>query len=254
MVAALLVGFIVWKAFWGGGDEHPHELGPHGGIVVAINKDEPHYHVEVVVEKGGVIRLYTFGEETDEALEVEPRFLIADTMAAGDTDPTSVILRPVPQPKDAGGKTSQFVGRLPTELLGKRLAVTIPHLGIRGQVFRFSFNMSSGDKELAVQAVAEEKKLLLNPGGKYTEADIKANGQVTVSEQFKGVRLVHELRPAVGDKICPVTRVKANARISWVVGRRTYRFCCPPCIVDFVQHAKERPEQIQAPEEFVQKD
>ena len=74
---------------------------------------------------------------------------------------------------------------------------------------------------------------------------------VTASEKFKGVMASHDLTPRPGDAICPITLTKANPKFTWVVGGKTYAFCCPPCIDEFVQTAKERPDQIKEPGDYV---
>ena len=98
----------------------------------------------------------------------------------------------------------------------------------------------------------EERKLYLTPGGKYTEADIKANGGVTASEKFKGVKAEHDAKPKPGDRICPISRTKANPKFAWVIGGKEYQFCCPPCVDEFVRKAKERPDDVKPPESYVQ--
>jgi hypothetical protein len=99
----------------------------------------------------------------------------------------------------------------------------------------------------------EERKLYLTPGGKYTEADIKANGGVTASQKFRGFVARHDLKPKPGDRICPITLTKANPACAWVVGGKRYEFCCPPCVDEFVNAAKESPEELKEPEDYVKK-
>ena len=100
---------------------------------------------------------------------------------------------------------------------------------------------------------AEERKLYLTPGGKYTDADIKANGGAVAEAAFKGLKAEHDLKPKPGDKICPVTLTKANPKFSWVIDGETYQFCCPPCVDEFVALAKEKPDEIQPPEFYRKK-
>mgnify|MGYP005861200791 CR=1 FL=1 len=99
---------------------------------------------------------------------------------------------------------------------------------------------------------AEERELYLTPGGTYTEADVAANGRKTASEAYPNFRTNHDADPRPGDPVCPVTRTKADPRCSWVVGRRTYMFCCPPCIDDFVRLAKTDPGRVRPPEGYIQ--
>jgi hypothetical protein len=97
----------------------------------------------------------------------------------------------------------------------------------------------------------EEQRLYLSPGGYYTVADIKANGTLP-SQKFRGFRASHDSNPQPGDRLCPVTQTKANRECTWIIGGQRYQFCCPPCIAEFVRLAKERPEQIQSPDAYVQ--
>ena len=98
---------------------------------------------------------------------------------------------------------------------------------------------------------ADEQKLYLTPGGKYTVADIKANGNVTASVKFQGFMSAHDMHPKAGDKICPVTMTKANPKCTWIVDGKAYEFCCPPCVDEFVKLAKETPDEIKEPGEYV---
>jgi hypothetical protein len=232
--------------------EHAHKPGQHGGSIVEIGRDN--YHAEAVFEKGGVLRLYTLGQDEAKIQEVEAQTLTGYVKPEGGSEATAVTFRPVPQAGDAEGKTSQFVANLPKDLAGKRLEVTIPSIRIAGERFRLGFQSApAAHDEGLLDKVSgdEERQLYLTPGGKYTEADIKANGKMTASEKFKGVMASHDLKPKRGDKICPITRTKANPKVTWIVGGKAYQFCCPPCIDEFVKTAKEHPEEIKEPEAYV---
>jgi YHS domain-containing protein len=234
--------------------EHAHRPGGHGGTVVEIGRDN--YHAEAVFETGGTLRLYTLGKDEARVQEVESQILTAYVRAEGGTESTPFQLRPVPQSGDAEGKTSQFVGKLPRELAGRQVEVTVPSIRIGGERFRLGFTSASASHDEGMPARAadeEERRLFLTPGGKYTEADIKANGSTTASEKFKGVMSSHDMRPRPGDRICPVTLTKANPKFTWVVGGKTYQFCCPPCVDEFVKTAKEHPEEIKDPGDYVKK-
>jgi hypothetical protein len=167
-------------------------------------------------------------------------------------------LRADPQPGDKSGMTSAFVGQLPADLVGKNLEVVIPSIRIEGERFRFSFksapepshSMAGMPTKVADDA---ERKLYLTPGGGYTDADIAANGNVTPSMKFKGIRAEHDMKPKSGDKICPITMTKANPKFTWIVGGKAYEFCCPPCVDEFVAQAKENPTEIKDPEAYRKK-
>jgi YHS domain-containing protein len=234
--------------------EHAHKPGAHGGSIVEIGRDN--YHAEAVFEKGGVVRLYLLGRDEAKVQEVEAQTLTAYVKVEGDTESTSFSLEPVPQAGDAAGQTSQFLGRLPKELSGRRLEVTVPSIRIAGERFRFGFQSVNEVHEAAPPAplpAGEERALYLTPGGKYTAEDIQANGVMTAAEKFKGQMAAHNLKTQSGDKICPITLTKANPKFSWVVGGKTYEFCCPPCVDEFVKVAKEQPETIQEPEAYIKR-
>jgi YHS domain-containing protein len=99
----------------------------------------------------------------------------------------------------------------------------------------------------------EERALYLTPGGIYTEADIKANGSVTAGDKYKGKMAKHDMKPKAGDKICPITMTKANPKFTWIIGGKTYEFCCPPCIDEYVLLAKTSPKEVLDPSEYVKK-
>lgn len=235
--------------------EHGHKPGAHGGIMVEIGRDN--YHAEAVFEKGGTVRLYTLGNDEAKVQEVEAQVLTAYVKPEAGTESTSVLFTAEPQAGDTEGKTSQFVGNLPRELWGQKVAVTVPSFRIAGERFRVGFtNIAVAHAEEGMPAALDteaERKLYLTPGGKYTEADIKANGNMTASQKFKGVMASHDLKPKPGDKICPITLTKASPKFTWIVGGKTYEFCCPPCVDEFVKTARESPEDIKEPEAYVKK-
>ena len=109
-----------------------------------------------------------------------------------------------------------------------------------------------GDMPAGVDA-DEERALYLTPGGLYTEADIKANGAVTASDKYKGKMAKHDMKPKAGEKVCPITMTKANPKFTWIIGGKTYEFCCPPCIDEFVLLAKTSPKEVLEPTEYVKK-
>lgn len=233
--------------------EHPHVSGAHGGIVVPIGSDS--YHAEAVIEKDGIFRLLTLGADETRIQEVDVQLIKAYVKAAGESDATPIDMKAVPQEGDADGKTSQFVGQLPAAAIGKAIDVTIPNLRIGGERFRVGFTTAvvshDGGMPAAVTG-AEEQKLYFTPGGKYTQADIDANGKLPAAAKFKGFMSKHDMAPKPGDLICPVTFTKANPKIEWTVDGKKYLFCCAPCVDEFVRMAKEEPDQIKAPDEYVQ--
>lgn len=232
--------------------EHPHKPGSHGGIIVPIGSDS--YHAEAVIEKGGDFRLLTLGKDESRIQEVDVQTIKAYVKVVGQPDATPIELAATPQDGDAHGKTSQFVGQLPEDLRGKPLEVTIPNLRINGERFRIGFTTATAAHQEDMPAglpADEEQSLYLTPGGKYTEADIEANGRMTASQKFKGILSSHDMKPKPGDRICPITLTKANPKFTWIIGGEPYEFCCPPCVDEFVKTAKEQPELVQLPISYI---
>jgi YHS domain-containing protein len=237
-----------------GDAEHGHKPSSHGGIIIPIGSDS--YHAEAVFEKGGILRLYTLGQNEAHVLEVDAQPLTGYVKIEGGTESESFILTPKPQPGDQAGRTSLFVGQLPKEMSGKKVEVTIPSIRIGSERFRLGFkSLPDADEHGMPAKVADEdeRKLYLTPGGKYTEADIKANGNTIASVKFKGLKAQHDAKPQPGDTLCPISMTKASSKFSWVIDGKTYEFCCPPCVDEFVQMAKESPEEIKPPEFYIQK-
>jgi hypothetical protein len=234
--------------------EHGHKPAAHGGLIVEIGADN--YHAEAVYEKGGALRLYTLGKDESRVQEVEVQTLRAFVRRAGETESTSFTLKPEPQAEDSAGKTSLFVGVLPEGYQWPRVEITVPSITIAGERLRFTISPEQGghDEDMPTKvADDDERQLYLTPGGKYTLSDIAANGRQTASQAFRGQQSSHNDKPQPGDKICPISSTKSSEKFVWVVGGEKYEFCCPPCVDEFIKLAKEQPEKIKPPEEYIKK-
>ena len=236
-------------------EEHGHKPGAHGGILVSLGRDS--YHAEAVFEKGRKVRLYMLGKEETRVQEVDVQDLTGFVTAEGSTEAVPLAFKPEPQPGDSKGKTSLFVATLPEETAGKKVQVTINNITVAGERFRIGFGnevLAHADDAMPVKKVAgEEAGLFLTPGGLYTAADIAANGKAIPAVKYNGIRPTHDAQPKAGEKICPISETKANPKFTWVVGGKTYEFCCVPCIEEFVSTAKEKPDRIKEPSEYVKK-
>jgi hypothetical protein len=232
---------------------HDHAQGTHGGTIISLGRDE--YHVEAVFESTGTLRLYPLAADESQVMEIEDQSPLVHVRAVGEPDATTITLRPDPQEGDTPGRTSRFVAELPPALAGRDVAVSIPLLRINGRRFRLAFSSPHDSlRDMPAKVVDdEERELYLTPGGIYTAADIAANGNVTASEKFRGFRAKHDHNPQPGDRLCPITRTKANPDCAWIIAGQTYEFCCPPCIDEFVRLAKESPDAIAPPEAYVQR-
>lgn len=259
LTIGLILAGLVWAFFWWRGSPkqppsvHRHEEGEHGGIIIAVG--DAHYHVEALFASGGVIKLFTLGKDQSRVMPVPLQTITAYVRPSGAMEAVPVTLEPTRQPGDLENETSAFEGTLPLELVGSELLVVVPSIAMGDGRYRFGFLAQAGDEAVMPRKItnAAERELYLTAGGKYTEADIKANDSATPSEKFKGFQSNHNVHAAAGDKICPITNTKANPNCTWVVNGQRHEFCCPPCIDEFVRLAKEHPEQILDPSEYVQK-
>ena len=98
-----------------------------------------------------------------------------------------------------------------------------------------------------------ERALYLVPGGRYTQADIIANGSLLPSLRYRGFQARHDFKPKPGEMLCPISRTKANAACTWIIDGQSYQFCCPPCIDELVRMAKDRPDELLAPSDYVKR-
>src|SRR5208283_1801092 len=204
---------------------HAHDKpGSHGGLISPIGTEN--YHVEAVFEKEGIVKLYVLGKDEARVQEVESQSLEAYVKPMDGMEATQVDFQAVPQKGDTQGKTSRFIGKLPPELRGKAVTGTVPSITISGERFRFSFASGQSHEDPMPQQVSAEqaRELYLTPGGKYTQADIEANGTMTAPQKYEGFRASHNIKPSKGDKVCPVTLTKANPKCTWIVGGNTYEF------------------------------
>ncbi len=218
-------------------------------MVVAIDK-ENRFHAEAAFDPGGRVRLYTFGRELTEVRPVAARTVCAAVRGHDGADEYAVMLRPEPQDTDPPGTASRFVGRLPPAMWRDHLRLVVWSLLIDGDRFLFEIDASGlpPDPTLTERAAAVEAALYSNPGGKYREEDIRANGAAAASRKYRGERPAHNDKPVAGERVCPVTRSRGDPRFVWLIGGREYRFCCPPCIDEFVATAKERPDEVREPD------
>lgn len=231
---------------------HGHRPAAHGGTLVTLGDDE--FHVEAVTEAGGTVWLYTLGRDETRVIDVPAEDLAAHVVPVGEWVAYPVVLRSAPQPGDPLGRTSRFRGELPAACAGRPVTVTVPNVRIDDRRYRvvFATHGTAHGPEMPAKVVdAEEGDLYLVPGGKYSAADISANGRQTASAKFHGFRAEHDFMPEPGNRICPVTRTKANPKCSWIIGGQEYWFCCPPCVDEFVRLAKEQPAEVRDAADYV---
>lgn len=242
--------------------KHAHR-NAHGGLVLSVGKG----HVEAVRETGGRLRLYALGEDETVLNPIPTREIRADALPDGSAEAYPLTLTAEPQPGEPDGASSTFAGKLPESMARAPMTLSMI-LPLEGRLHRVRFRLEpegthatpdahagggtpsgheAGDSPAMPDAASpgDQERLYRTPGGRYTKADIRANGTALPSEKFKGLMAKHDLQPAAGDRVCPITNTKANPRFAWVVNGQTYLFCCPPCIDEFVLRAKTAPESIQ---------
>jgi hypothetical protein len=247
-VGVTLVGLYVAGRvgrWWG----HEHPPGPHGGTVVALRGAGGHYHAEGVVDGDGVLTLYTLSEDPGRLEQVEAQLLTARVRLEGAAEEKTVELMPLPRLSDSEGKTSRFAALLPEDLQKAKLSVSVVEIAVAGARFSLDITVDGA----AAHPGGEGDDFFGTPGGKYTAEDVRANGRGSAASKYAGFTTSHELRPRPGERFCPVSRARASSACTWTVAGKVYEFCCPPCIAEFLHRAKEQPQSVGEPEEYVKK-
>ncbi len=230
-------------------DDHDHVTGPHDGPLAEWGGGE--YHAEFTVNhEAQEATVYILGADAK-----KPVAIAAATIRLSINNPRfQVELKAAPQDGDPAGKSSRFVGK--HEHFGKEQMFEGTISGtMNGKPYAGEFKEKehAGGHGKSAAPDPREVAVFLKPGGAYTEADIAANGRVVPSVKYKGFKASHDIKPKAGDRLCPVTLTKSNDKLTWVVGGKTYEFCCPPCLEEFVQLAKDSPGELKNPEDYVKK-
>ncbi len=219
-------------------DEHG-ETGPHGGPLAEWEE----FHAEFTVDHPTkLVAVYILDDKAKRAPEVEAaKFTKVKLKIVGEKPEVAVDL--THDAKKSGKDGIAFTGT--HEFFGKERAFegTVSAI-FDGKAklennFKYEPKKDAGDKKKTVS----RSELYRTPGGIYTAADIKANGELAPKEKFK--KVVHrdeEVKP--GDKICPISDNKANPECFWIVNGQRYEFCCPPCVDSFLKLAHEEPAKV----------
>ncbi|MFM7517479.1 MAG: hypothetical protein ACKO3V_11095 [Pirellula sp.] len=101
--------------------EHEHPPGTHGGTIVPLGADS--YHAEALFEANGTLRLFMLGKDESRIHEIQVQTIKAFAKNPDSVEVKNIELNAEPQTGDSEGKTSQFVSKIPEELLGKSLRV-----------------------------------------------------------------------------------------------------------------------------------
>ena len=239
---------VLRQIFWADAhdSDHPHEIGPHGGIIVAAIEGEPHYHVEFVVENNGRTTLFTYGSDTKHPLEVLAEVFVAEIRTPSDGSFTTVVFRPHVGVDDMRDRTSRFIGRIPPSFVGNDLRIAIPtfNMGERKVAIAFDFNKKQWANESSREAQAFERQVLLKAkGDRYTEFDIEANGRITASDKYGSVQVAHKTKADLNEVACPVSKLQADSRLAWVIAGKELHFCCVSCIIEFVDAIEVSPKK-----------
>jgi hypothetical protein len=238
---------------------HAHQSGA-GGFVLALGD----HHLEALLEAGGRVRLFMLGDNENVLCPIPSQPLSAHVRAAGTSEYVTLTFKPEGEAGDPEGMASAFSAALPAEFQGVPIAlmVTLP-MGEKAYRVRGVLQPTTAEEPHAgdkhdppmpeAQGREREREIYGQPGGGYTAADIRANGPLPPSRRFEGIPTAHDMNPNPGERICPITSTRSNPEFPWQVGGHTYEFCCPPCIGEFLQKAKEDPESILPPNEYVKK-
>lgn len=244
-----------------GDDGHEH-VAAHGGVITDLGVA----HAELAEAPQLALALYVLGVDESVAEPIDATTLTGQLQKRGTAEFVEVVFQAQPLPGEAP-KSSRFISAPNQFERGSSYDLTM-YLPIGGKNHRARFvafgeshdgghGAAHGAMEARnVGAPAERTpkitELWFTPKGKYTAADIAANGERTAYEKYGEVEVEHE-DPTPGEVVCPISKSKTNPAITWQIDGKTYSFCCPPCIEDMVQRAKEKPDTILAPEQYVKK-
>jgi hypothetical protein len=228
-------------------EKKPHadhaEFGPHGGPLVEW---EEVYHAEVTIDHPNKTAIvYILDDKAKLAPKIDAAKITKVKLSLTNVKPI-VTIDLTHDAKKSDDKGIAFTGThehfaKPSELNGQIDGT------VDGKPYGDAFTYKPTDKTKA----ALLKEMYLKPGGIYTLADVKANGNTVPEEKFKGKTWEHADDLKVGDKVCPVTKNKAETECAWIVQGQTYEFCCPPCLDKFIGWAHHQPEKIKDTKEYV---
>lgn len=255
-VLALAVFLMAWQPWQRplppAENEHEHQVTPHGGTLASLGASEPHDHAEAVLEPGGHLTVYTLWQDATKPRTVERQLLTAWVRPTNQAKASRIQLVPMPLPGDEAGKTSRFKTTLPEALWGRTLSVTIPELIVTAGRYRVEFTEVASSLNATGHGLAR-RRLYTKPGGKYTQADIVANGGTPPAPELNDHEIAHVLAPRGKGWVCPVASAKSVPGYTWVLDGQEYRFCCLPCIDEFVRRAKASPDDIKRSEKYLKR-
>ncbi|MGC4044752.1 MAG: hypothetical protein QM758_13245 [Armatimonas sp.] len=227
---------------------------PHSANIQSFGNN----HVEASLSASGRLTIHFYGTQVNQLEPIDADLLPEVSLLPSGEDSIPVSLTAEPYPGEPVHTSSRFIGETGRAPGQAGLTMTIPY---DGRTYRVSWRpeqlpvgaVEGGDSSMpkALDS-AEAQKLFLTPGGLYTQADIETNGKTTAAAKYGNQMSTHNSHPKPGDPICPISETAANPKFAWVVDGKTYTFCCPPCIEEFVRKAKETPEKIKQPEDYVQ--
>jgi YHS domain-containing protein len=232
------------------------------------------YHVEAQVDSKGNVKFLLYAGMNANNPDALPPLMplstlgwdlgmgpTADIIVTGE-DSIHLSLTPKPMPGEPSQESSRFVGafeRRPDQQVGLALNIKIDKENYRVQwrpeeLVPGAWTSEGGDVAMPKALGSQESQsLFLTPGGLYTEADIAANGKTTATQKYGSQMSTHNAKPQKGDTLCPISETVANPKFVWIIGGKTYTFCCPPCIEEFLKRAKEEPQKIQSPDFYIKK-
>lgn len=217
---------------------HKHGKTPHGGPFAEW--EELDYHAEFTVDHAKKqVTVYILDKEMEKSPKIDPAKITKVKLAVlGSTPPVLIDLKL--DDKASADKGFPFVGTHDFFATPKDFKGDISG-NVDGKPYNGEFNFKASTKA----------QLFLQPGGIYTAADVKANGNTTPTERFKGKEWDHADNLKPGDKTCPVTKNKAEAECAWIVQGQRYEFCCPPCLDKFIGWAHHQPEKVKNANDYV---
>lgn len=211
--------------------EHSHSIGPNGGLVAGVGLSDE-LHVELVIDKKNQYILFYILDKDEKTRREIPIQLMEAICLGGDSfEHTPIVPGGMTLESKPGSHTkdSLFFGNMPVF----EISQVILKLKVGEARYTVKWDLMPQAKP-----TGEEAEICLKPGGLYTTEDIKANGNTVPSVKYKGMVFPHN-KAMPGDKLCPITGVKADERCWWIIGGERRYYCCPPCATIDVKRAKE---------------
>lgn len=169
VVVLLLVGLYVALNLFRDKDQ-AHKAAPHGGVVVLLEEGGDHDHIEAVVERERILKLDTFGEEVNQAREIESLVLAAVMTREVEDGFTPVEMMLMPWPSNSDDRTTQFFSKLLQRLRVNPLVIRSASVEATTLTVTPKVQQALSPRRLweGIEKAGDEPSRLKGPSGTFT--------------------------------------------------------------------------------------